>query len=98
MSGQKIIDGLQDVLDGNVVEPRKSIIPAWCAEQAAHIVKNYGSDPAFLEGAIAAALHSERERAANAAYERGKELREPAIGSDIASTIREPSAAPAMPA
>lgn len=36
------------------------------------------------------AILAERERAAKAAEQRGRELREPAIGSDIANTIREP--------
>lgn len=37
---------------------------------------------------IARAIMAERERCAAAAEQRGKELREPAIGSDIGNTIR----------
>lgn len=47
---------------------------------------------------IAAGLLAERERAATAAETRGRELREWAIASDIATTIRNPSAPPANPA
>lgn len=44
---------------------------------------------------IAKGMAVERERAAKAAEQRGRELGEPAIGSDIANTIRQPLAAPA---
>jgi hypothetical protein len=40
---------------------------------------------------IESALQAERERCAKAAEQRGKELGEPAIGSDIANTIRDPA-------
>jgi hypothetical protein len=76
----------------------KSIIPEWAGTIAKSVVETYGPDPYLLQGAVAAALHSERERCAKAAEQRGGELREWAIGSDIANTIREPDAPPQMPA
>lgn len=44
---------------------RKSIIPEWCGNSARWLMQNFGFDDAVLEGAIAAALHTERERCAN---------------------------------
>lgn len=46
---------------------RKSVIPEWCGKSARHPMENFGFDPAVLEGAIAAALHTERERCAKIA-------------------------------
>ena len=45
-------------------EPFKSQIPEWCAEIASTLVRTYGFDTALLEGAIAGALHTERESCA----------------------------------
>ena len=43
---------------------RKSIIPEWCGKTASWLMEHFGFDDAALEGAIAAALHTERERCA----------------------------------
>lgn len=43
---------------------RKSIIPKWADQHAGWVMDNFDFHPDALHGAIAAALHSERERCA----------------------------------
>lgn len=72
-------------------KPFKSVIPDWCGNAARELIQTYGFDPAVLEGAIAAALHHERQRAAEIA-ERGVPTGHPQVfdiaPSAIAAAIR----------